>query len=57
MRLSEKLLKIAPIPTVVSQNVKRSLVRVESEKFVSWISLKPLVSMRLGEAELGILFD
>ena len=46
-----------PIPAVVSQNVANEtcLACVKSEKYVVWVTLRPLGSMRQGEAELCTL--
>ena len=45
------------IPAVVSQNVTNEscLACVKSEKYVVWVTLRPLGSMRQGEAELRTL--
>ena len=46
-----------PIPAVVSQNVTNEscLAYVKSEKYVVWVTLRPLGSMMQGEAELRTL--
>ena len=45
------------IPAVVSQNVTNEscLACVKSEKYVVWVTLRPLGSIRQGEAELRTL--
>ena len=49
--------KIAPFPAVLWQNVtnKSCLVCVKSEKYVVWVTLRFLGSMRQGEDELRTL--
>ena len=45
------------IPAIVSQNVtdKSCLACVKSEKYVVWVTPRPLRSIKLGEAELCVL--
>ena len=49
--------KLTPVFAVVSQNVtnKSFLVRVKSEKYSFWVTLRSLGSMRQGEAEIHAL--
>ena len=52
--------KLAPIPAVVSENVtnKSCLVCVMSEKYASWVTLRPQWDRyRQGEAEVRLLRD